>query len=105
VKTVYKDYVQLYNSKACILLRAILKKIEDDCHSQGVADSHVHNNVIKYFNKQALHKKYTKDEFHKRLKQINCGHKTAIHIETYHNKSKLYECTKCEHRFIKSKAA
>ncbi len=59
MKTKYKDYVTLYNSKPCVLLRKILEK--RDCSNSGIR--YPHNDVIRYFNKEALHVKYTENEF------------------------------------------
>lgn len=108
MKKKYKDYVALYNSKPCVLLRKILEKIENDCSSADIRDNDEHNNVIIYFNEENLHKKYTEKEFNQKLKVDACDHQntkimkldTSLYLDKY-KKIKLLKCRDCGHEFYK----
>lgn len=58
----YKDYLKSFNAKPHKLLRALLEHIEDS-GPHDLEDSNTHNDIIEYFNKHWLHKKFTEEEF------------------------------------------
>ena len=68
MKKTYKDYIELYESDACKLLRDILLKIENDFSMTAARKEVIRNKIIKYFNKERLHIKYTEEQFYDAVK-------------------------------------
>ena len=63
MEATYKDYIDLYDSKPCKLLREF-KTTYDFSEGKSI----VYNKVIRYLNKEKLHKKYTENDFNELLK-------------------------------------
>lgn len=61
----YEEYEQLFQDDLVVAVRAVLQKIEDG-YSHEIEDSSEHNTLVRYFNKFALHKKITEEQFKNR---------------------------------------
>lgn len=101
MKKTYEDYIALYESAPCKLLRSILKQAEDDDYKNEMSPAVICNinKVIRYFNEEKLHSKYTEEEFSQKLKADNCIHENTKIIKVEANKAELLECKECGHTY------
>lgn len=58
----YKEYQELFKDDLVVAVRKLLNRIEKD-GEYNLEDSTEHNNLKRYFNKFALNKKITEEQF------------------------------------------